>query len=216
MAEYSTKTYVVQRVLSAHVDNSEKLQWHNLFQIVFVVKDCRIHTIIDGGSFNNLVNADFVIKIGLMPRAHAHPYYIQWLNNSGKTKVTHTIRVHFSIRTYHGYVDCDVVSMQACSFLLVRPWVFDNNVVHHDRSNKYTLVHNGKKITLLPLTSNEIMQCNREIAETAEREYEIQHNQPTPPSSSHAIKLKNHALLATKSDFFICATVMHTFSCFSV
>jgi hypothetical protein len=64
--------------------------------------------------------------------------------------------------------------------------------------------------------SNEIMQYNREIAETAKREYEIQHNQPTLPSSSHAIKLKNHALLATKSDFFICATVMHTFSCFSV
>jgi hypothetical protein len=29
--EYSTKTYVVQWVLSAHVDTSEKLQRHNLF-----------------------------------------------------------------------------------------------------------------------------------------------------------------------------------------
>jgi hypothetical protein len=29
--EYSTKTYVVQRVLSAQVDTSEKLQRHNLF-----------------------------------------------------------------------------------------------------------------------------------------------------------------------------------------
>jgi hypothetical protein len=29
--EYSTKTYVVQRVLSAQVDTSEKLQCHNLF-----------------------------------------------------------------------------------------------------------------------------------------------------------------------------------------
>ena len=31
MVEYNTKTYVVQRVLSAHVDQSEKLQRHNLF-----------------------------------------------------------------------------------------------------------------------------------------------------------------------------------------
>jgi hypothetical protein len=31
MKEYSTKTYVVQRVLSAQVDTSEKLQHHNLF-----------------------------------------------------------------------------------------------------------------------------------------------------------------------------------------
>jgi hypothetical protein len=34
----------------------------------------------------------------LMTRPHTHPYYIQWLNNSGKAKVTHTIHIHFSIR----------------------------------------------------------------------------------------------------------------------
>jgi hypothetical protein len=48
--EYNTKTYVVQRVLSAQVDTSEKLQRHNLFQIFFVIKDYRVRTIIDGGS----------------------------------------------------------------------------------------------------------------------------------------------------------------------
>jgi hypothetical protein len=45
--EYNTKTYVVQWALSAQVDTSEKLQHHNLFQIFFVVKDCRVRTIID-------------------------------------------------------------------------------------------------------------------------------------------------------------------------
>jgi hypothetical protein len=139
--EYITKTYVVQRVLSAQVDTSEKLQRHNLFQIFFVVKDCRVRTIIDGRSCNNLVSADFV--------------------------VTHTARVHFSIGTYHDYVDCDIVPMQACSLLLGQPWGFDTDAIHHGRSNKYTLVHNGKKITLLPLTPNEIVQCDRAIAETA-------------------------------------------------
>jgi hypothetical protein len=119
--EYNTKTYVVQQVLSAQVDTSEKLQRHNLFHIFFVVKDCRVRTIIDGGSCNNLVSADFMAKIGLMTRLHTHPYYIQWLNNSGKTKVTHTAHVHFSISTYHDYADCDVVHMQAYSLLLGRP-----------------------------------------------------------------------------------------------
>jgi hypothetical protein len=103
------------------------------------------------------VNADFVTKIGLATHAHTHPYYIQWLNNSGKAKITHTTRVHFSICTYHDYVDCDVILMHACSLLLGCPWEFDTNVVHHDRSNKYTLMHNGKKITLLPFTPNEIV-----------------------------------------------------------
>jgi hypothetical protein len=117
--EYSTKTYVVQWILSAQVDTSEKLQRHNLFQIFFVIKDCRVRTIIDGGSCNNLVSADFMTKIGLPTRLHTHPYYIQWLNNSDKAKVTHTARVHFSIGTYHDYAD--VVPMQACSLLLGHP-----------------------------------------------------------------------------------------------
>jgi hypothetical protein len=104
--EYNTKTYVVQQVLSAQVDTSKKLQRHNLFQIFFVIKDYRVRTIIDGGSCNNLVSADFVPKIGLTTRLHTHPYYIQWLNNSGKAKVTHTTRVHFSNCTYHDYADC--------------------------------------------------------------------------------------------------------------
>jgi hypothetical protein len=93
--EYSTKTYVVQRVLSAQVNTSEKLQRHNLFQIFFIIKDYRVRTIIDRGSCNNLVSADFMTKIGLTTRLHTHPYYIQWLNNSGKAKVTHAVRPLF-------------------------------------------------------------------------------------------------------------------------
>jgi hypothetical protein len=135
---------VVQRVLNAQVDTSEKLQRHNLFQIFFIIKDCRVRTIIDGGSYNNLVSADFMVKIGLTTRLHTHPYYIQWLNNSGKSKVTHTAHVHFSIGTYHDYADCDVVPMQACYLLLGRPWEFDTDAIHHGRSNKYTLTHNRK------------------------------------------------------------------------
>jgi hypothetical protein len=120
-----------------------------------------------------LESGDFVIKIGLMTLAHPRPYYIKWLNYSGMAKVTHTTCVHFSIGTYHDYVDCDVVPIQACSLLLGQPSEFDTDVVHHGRSNKYTLVHNRKKITLLPLTPNEIVHCDRAIAETAKRESEI-------------------------------------------
>src|SRR5215216_3152827 len=69
-------------------------------------------------------------------------------------KVTHTVRVHFSIATYADYVDCDVVPMQACSLLLGRPWHFDKNSVHHGRNNQYMLVHKDKRITLLPMSPN--------------------------------------------------------------
>jgi hypothetical protein len=209
MEEYNTKTYVMQRVLSAQVDTSEKLQCHNLFQIFFIIKDCRVCTIINGGSCNNLVSADFVAKIGLMTRLDTDPYYIQWMNNSGKAKVTHTAHVHFSIGTYHDYADCDVVPMQASSLLLGHPWEFDTDAIHYGRSNKYTLMHNRKQITLLPLTPNEIVQCDRAIAETARRESVIQHPSPVKHEqraltlSSNAIKLKSHAMLATKSDLAV-------------
>jgi hypothetical protein len=99
--------------------------------------------------------------------------------------------------------------MQACSFLLGHPWEFDTDAIHHGRSNKYTLVHNEKKITLLSLTLNKIMQCDRAIAETAGREFDIRHatsiklEQRVPSSSSNAIKLRIRAMLATKSDLTV-------------
>jgi hypothetical protein len=159
------------------------------------------------------VSANFVAKIGLITRLHTHPYYIQWLNNSGKAKVTHISHVHFSIGTYHDYADYDVVPMQAYSLLLGHPWEFDTDVIHHGRSNKYTLMHNRKKITLLPLTPNEIVKCDRAIAKTARRESKIQHasrvklEQRVPSLSSNAIKLKSRVMLAAKSDLVVSTNV---------
>ena len=70
----------------------------------------------------------------------------------------------FSIGSYADSVDCDVVPIQACSLLLGRPWEHDNDATHHDRSNKYTFVHKGKKITLVPLSPAQIVQADRERA----------------------------------------------------
>jgi hypothetical protein len=96
---------------------------------------------------------------------------------------------------------------------LGHPWEFDTDAIHYGRSNKYTLVHNRKKITLLPLTPNKIVQCDMAIAETARRESGIQyaslvkHEKRAPSSSSNAIKLKSRAMLATKSDLAVCTNV---------
>ena len=61
-------TYVVQRVLSAQVEQADKFQQHNLFQICFIIHKCRVRTIIDGGSCSNLVSADLVKKFGITTR----------------------------------------------------------------------------------------------------------------------------------------------------
>ena len=142
-ATASYRSIIVQRVLSSQVQQPEKLQRHNLFQIFFVISDRRARVIIDGGSCNNLVSSDLVKKLSLTTRPHPRPYHIQWLNDSGKAKVTQTCRVSFSIGSYADSVDCDVVPMQACSLLLGRPWEHDNDATHHGRSNKYTFIHKG-------------------------------------------------------------------------
>jgi hypothetical protein len=62
-----------------------------LFQTKCVVKQRSHRMIIDGGSYNNLTSSDMVEKLALSTKPHPHPYYIQWLKNSGKTKVTRLV-----------------------------------------------------------------------------------------------------------------------------
>jgi hypothetical protein len=127
-----------------------------------VIKDYRVHTIIDGGRCNNLVNIEVVNKLGLTTQEHPHPYRIQWFNNNSNVKVTQTTRIQFSIGSYHEFVNFDVVTMDACSLLLGCPWEFDTNAIGHGRSKKYTLMHKGKKIVLLSMTPTEIVQLLHE------------------------------------------------------
>jgi len=144
-----------------------------LFQTFFAIKNRRARVIIDGGSCNNLVSLDLVKKLGLTTRPRPHPYHILWFNDSGKVKVTQMVRVHFSIGIYSGFVDCHVVPMEACSLC----WV-----------------DLGKKITLLPLTPAEIVQAEKDRAESAK-------NEPTvKPENQQAIKLKAPVMLAMKYD----------------
>ena len=74
-----TATYrsaIVQRVLNTQVQQPDRLQRHNLFQIFFVINNRRVRVIIDGGSCNNLVSSELVKKLGLTTRPHQHPYHI--------------------------------------------------------------------------------------------------------------------------------------------
>ena len=109
------------------------------------------------------MSSDLVKKLGLTTRSIPHPYH--WFNNYGKTKVTKSARIHFSVGSYRDYADFDVVPMQSSSLLLGRSWKFDNYVAHHGRTNTYTFVHKNKKITLLPLSPADIRKHFKELAE---------------------------------------------------
>jgi len=133
------ESLIVQRVLSAQMENAEQNQRHTLFQTKCVIKEHSCRMIIDGGSCNNLASSDLVEKLALSTKPHPHPYHIQWLNNSGKVKVTRLVYINFAIGSYHDVIECDVVPMQACHILLGRPWQFDTDCMHHGRSNQISL-----------------------------------------------------------------------------
>jgi hypothetical protein len=101
--------------------------------------------------------------------------------------------------------------MQACSLLLGHPWKHNNDATHYGRSNKYTFMHKGQKITLVPLTPAEIVQTDRERAATlndsisenqqvANYVFPPKKDKPTHISKGDGIKLKDAVMLATKCD----------------
>ena len=88
---------LVQRVPSSKAkhEDEEKIQRKNLFHMFLKVNDRRVLIIIDSGSCSNLVSLDMVKQFGLPTRSIPHPYCLEWFNNSGKTKVTKSARIHF-------------------------------------------------------------------------------------------------------------------------
>ena len=112
---------VVHQVLSSQMEKSEKNQFNNLFQTYFVVKERRCRVIIDGESCNNLASLELVEKLGLTTRPHPHPYYIQWVNSYDKIKVTKIAHFEFSLGSYKGSVDFDIVPLQVCQLLVGKP-----------------------------------------------------------------------------------------------
>jgi len=172
---------------------------------------CRF--IIDGGSYNNIVSALLVEKLGLPTRHQPHTYHMQWLNNSGTMKVSSMVRLSFSIGDYHDEVDCDIVPMQACHLLLGRPWQFDVDSMHFGRLNKYTFIHKEKKVILVLLSledihSSDVARMKREESEKRKLcETSKNSKGATPKPSSHIKPPKNtnlprqtECLFVSKSD----------------
>ncbi|GKA15666.1 putative nucleotidyltransferase, ribonuclease H, partial [Tanacetum coccineum] len=69
-------------------------------------------------------------------------------------------RVHVPFyvgNTYKDNVWCDVVPMDACHLLLGRPWEYDHDITHNGRTNTYSFLFGGVKITLMPNKPKEVV-----------------------------------------------------------
>jgi hypothetical protein len=93
-------------------------------------------------------------------------------------KVTKQVVVPFFIGKYVDEVLCDVVPMQASHILLGRPWQYDRKAIHDGVKNRYTIVKDGKTITLVPLTPKQVyndqIKLKSEHEEMGREDHQIQ------------------------------------------
>ncbi|XP_074303022.1 uncharacterized protein LOC141637443 [Silene latifolia] len=147
---------VLRRSLQANTEPITTEQRDQIFHTKCQVKDKWCSVIIDGGSCTNVASTEMVEKLALVTMVHPKPYNLHWLDDGSKVKVTRQVRVGFTMGSYKDEVLCDVIPMDACHILLGRPWQFDRNVNHNGRSNEYSLLVNGKKIVLRPMSPEAI------------------------------------------------------------
>nr|GEX68990.1 hypothetical protein [Tanacetum cinerariifolium] len=121
---------VVRRsCLTPKADGDDWLK-HNIFQSTCTIlgKDCTF--VCDSGSCDNLIAEEAVQKLRL--------------------KIENRT-------TYKDSVWCDVVAIDACHLLLGRPWEYDRDITHNEKTNTYTFLFGGVKITLMPNKPKEVV-----------------------------------------------------------
>lgn len=142
---------MVRKVAHDDAPIVEKGQRQNVFQSIFKIKGKNYKVIVDGGSYNNIINGDLVHALGISTWRQPHPRYVKWLNGVGNLKITHHARGQFLVGSYVDKMVCDVAPVQACHLLLGRFWQFDHNATHHAMSNKYSFMHQGVNHVLEPM-----------------------------------------------------------------
>ena len=128
-----------------------------IFHTQCYVKNNVCSLIIDNGSYTNMASITLVSELNLCIIKYTKPYRLQWLNDNGKVKVTKQVVVlFFFIGKYVNEVLCDMVPMQVSHILLGRPWQYNRKTIHDRVKNRYTIVKNGKIITLVALTPKQV------------------------------------------------------------
>ncbi|XP_027177997.1 uncharacterized protein LOC113777156 [Coffea eugenioides] len=99
-----------------------------------------------------------VKSLGLPTTRHPHSYRLQGLSENGEVRVYKQVHLPVSIGQYCDEVMCDIVPMHATHVLLGRPCQFDKHATFDGWSNKYTLLHNDKRMVLIPLTPSQVYE----------------------------------------------------------
>ena len=114
--------------------------------------------IIDGGNCTYVASQRFIEKLALKTSPHPRPYKLQWLSENGELVVDIRVLICFSIGKYVDEILFDVIPMEPSNLLRGRPWQYDKDVLHNGVTNKFSLGHKGKKVTLTPMSPSEVCE----------------------------------------------------------
>lgn len=93
----------------------------NIFHTTCIIFEKVWKLIIDSGGCENVVSEEAIQKLKLKTNHHLKQYKLSWLKKGNEAIVDRRCLVSFSIG--QKYIDkawCDMVSMDACNFLLGR------------------------------------------------------------------------------------------------
>ncbi|XP_021984980.1 uncharacterized protein LOC110880847 [Helianthus annuus] len=173
---------VVRR--SCYTPKADGDDWlkHNIFHSTCTILGKVCTFVIDSGSCDNLISEEAVQKLALKTESHPKPYKLQWLKKGGEVTVSKRALVSISIgSTYRDDVVCDVVPMDACHLLLGRPWEYERNIEHNGRSNTYSFLFGGVKITLAVPEEVEIPDARAPLLEEFSDVFPVELPDGLPP-----------------------------------
>jgi hypothetical protein len=108
-------------LLKPEIEDIEPAQRNNLFRIVCKVKGKCCKVVIDSGRTNNFVSTEMVEKLNLKKVKHLTPYKVSWLQKCHQSLVNEQCEVDLQLGIYKEKIICDVIPMDVCHILLVRP-----------------------------------------------------------------------------------------------
>ncbi|PKA47968.1 hypothetical protein AXF42_Ash016315 [Apostasia shenzhenica] len=118
-----------------------------IFHMYFKCGDIHCKLIINSDSCMNVLATSVIARMKLKTEAHHQPYKVAWVNET-MIPVTQRCLVPIQLGTYSKKIWCDVLLMNIANVLLGRPWIYDRDMIHYDRSNTYVFTFKRKKVKL--------------------------------------------------------------------
>jgi hypothetical protein len=166
----------LKRVHDETCMTADRGQRWNLFQAQCIIKGKACKLMIDSGSYCNGIRKLVVEALGLFTWHIPAPRHVEWVNSCGMLKITHKVRVPFTVDDYVDEVECDVLPLEVCGLLLGRPWQYDHNAIYAGRANTYSFMHDGKQRTLKPMRDDQI-KSDVVLVVCKEKLHKANHNQ---------------------------------------